>query len=204
MTYFSAANKRPHFRSTEGGQLITGRHIKVIGAGNPVRLRSVSGIYDLLGALVTSLNMRALGPPVIYEVEENISRINCEPFEDEGGVTGVVILSTSHCAIHTWPLTSKFVLDVFSCRKFDPAIVARLVSEAFETWRLRVSDLSQALTLPDDPEPVRDLDVNLNLASAMNGNAAHRAAPGSKSGRGARAKKARGEPRLAPHPAGDT
>ncbi|WP_423867062.1 S-adenosylmethionine decarboxylase [Bradyrhizobium sp.] len=184
--------------------MITGRHIKVIGAGNPVRLRSVSGIYDLLGALVTSLNMRALGPPVIYEVEENISRINCEPFEDEGGVTGVVILSTSHCAIHTWPLTSKFVLDVFSCRKFDPAIVARLVSEAFETWRLRVSDLSQALTLPDDPEPVRDLDVNLNLASAMNGNAAHRATPGSKSGRGARAKKARGEPRLAPHPAGDS
>jgi hypothetical protein len=188
--------------------LITGRHIKVIGAGNPVRLRSVSGIFDLLCALVTSLNMRALGPPVIYEVEENISRINCEPFEDEGGVTGVVILSTSHCAIHTWPLTSKFVLDVFSCRKFDPAIVARLVSQAFETSRLRVSDLSQALTLPDDPEPVRDLDVNLNpdlnLASTMSGNATRPAAARSKPARGARTKKARGEPLLAPHHPSDS
>jgi S-adenosylmethionine/arginine decarboxylase-like enzyme len=188
--------------------VISGRHIKVIGAGNPDRLRSVSGIFDLLSALVTSLNMRALGPPVIYEVEENISRINCEPFEDEGGVTGVVILSTSHCAIHTWPLTSRFVLDVFSCRKFDPAIVARLVSEAFETRKLRVSDLSQALTLPEDTEPVRDLDLNLgadlNLAPAMHGNATHPAARRSKPARGARAKKARGESQLAPHHPGDS
>jgi S-adenosylmethionine decarboxylase len=133
--------------------LIGGRHIKVIGIGDPERLRSVPEIRGLLAGLVTALDMRALGPPHIYEVEENLRRIDCEPFEDEGGVTGVVVLSTSHCAVHTWPLRSRFVLDVFSCRNFDPSIVAGLVSATFATTLLRVSDLSEALTLEEGSWP---------------------------------------------------
>ena len=134
--------------------MIGGRHIKVIGIGDPERLRSVSDIRDLLASLVAALDMRALGPPHIYEVEENLRRIECEPFEDEGGVTGVVVLSTSHCAVHTWPLRARFVLDVFSCRNFDPSIVARLVRATFATTRLRISDLSEALTLEEGSEPL--------------------------------------------------
>ena len=42
-------------------------------------------------------------------------------FGDEGGVTGICVLSTSHCSIHTWPLRPFFVMDVYSCRDFDPA-----------------------------------------------------------------------------------
>jgi hypothetical protein len=139
--------------------LIIGRHIKAIGIGDPGRLRCASDIRGLLGDLVAALEMRSLGPPHIYEVEENIRLLDCEPFADEGGVTGIVVLSTSHCAIHTWPLRSQFVLDVFSCRKFDPAIVATLVRKTFETKWLRVSDLSQALNLEDGSDPVRTLDT---------------------------------------------
>jgi hypothetical protein len=139
--------------------LIDGRHIKAIGIGDPRRLRCASDIRGLLDDLVVALEMRSLGPPHIYEVEENIRLMNCEPFEDEGGVTGFVVLSTSHCAIHTWPLRSKFVLDVFSCRKFDPSIVAELVSRTFETRWLRVSDLSQALSPEAGSDPVRTLNA---------------------------------------------
>jgi len=142
--------------------LIDGRHIKAIGIGDPRRLRSASDIRGLLGDLVAALEMRSLAPPQIYEVEENIRLMNCEPFEDEGGVTGFVVLSTSHCAIHTWPLRSKFVLDVFSCRKFDPSIVAELVRKTFKTEWLRVSDLSQALNQEDGSDPVRTLHAASN------------------------------------------
>jgi len=141
--------------------VILGRHIKAVGIGDPDRLRSTSGIKGLLDDLVEALNMRSLGSPHIYEVEENIRRMNCEPFEDEGGVTGIVVLSTSHCAIHTWPLQSQFVLDVFSCRKFDPSVVVDLVSRAFMTKSLRTTDLSHSLDLETAAEPVQAVDATV-------------------------------------------
>ncbi|MGY3133947.1 S-adenosylmethionine/arginine decarboxylase-like enzyme [Bradyrhizobium sp. USDA 4501] len=134
--------------------MILGRHIKAVGIGDPDRLRSMSGIKGLLDDLVEALNMRALGSPHIYEVEEDIRRMNCEPFKDEGGVTGIVVLSTSHCAIHTWPLQSQFVLDVFSCRKFNPSVVVDLVSRAFVTKSLRTTDLSHSLDLEAEAQPM--------------------------------------------------
>ena len=35
--------------------------------------------------------------------------------EDEGGVTGTVLLAESHLAIHTWPELSAVTLDVYVC-----------------------------------------------------------------------------------------
>jgi S-adenosylmethionine decarboxylase len=68
------------------------------------------------------------------------------------------VLSTSHFAIHTWPLRSFFVMDVYSCRDFDDQVVRDLVKERFATYKLRVSDLTFALS-PDfeadeDVQPV--------------------------------------------------
>jgi S-adenosylmethionine decarboxylase len=180
--------------------LIGGRHIKVIGIGDPERLRSVPDIRGLLAALVAALGMRPLGPPHLYEVEENLRRIDCEPFEDEGGVTGVMVLSTSHCAVHTWPLRARFVLDVFSCRNFDPSIVGRLVRETFATTRLRISDLSHALTLDDGSSPVRTPAV----ASTANGASMNGAVRTAKRSRGSRSGPALAAPTPARPQRGDS
>lgn len=125
-----------------------GRHIKIIGLGNADLLRDVERIKTLLVSMVDLLGMRCLGQPHMYEVEEEISKLGVEPFEDEGGVTGVVVLSTSHCAIHTWPLRSYFVMDVFSCRDFDSALVEPMLKNFLHTTRLKMTDLTYAL-IPD-------------------------------------------------------
>lgn len=125
--------------------MVHGRHIKVLGMGSKDALRSVDGVRSFLVDMVEALGMRCLGEPHTYEVEEEIEKLNVEPFEDEGGVTGVVVLSTSHCAIHTWPLRSFFVMDVYSCRDFDDRVVRQMVEERFATYKLRVTDLSFAL-----------------------------------------------------------
>jgi S-adenosylmethionine decarboxylase len=135
-----------------------GRHIKVLGLGSPDKLRSVEGVGRFLTDLIEALGMRPLGETHMYEVAEEIEKMGVEPFEDEGGVTGVCVLSTSHCAIHTWPLRSFFVMDVYSCRDFDDQVVRDLVKERFATYKLRVSDLTFALS-PDfeadeDVQPV--------------------------------------------------
>lgn len=132
-----------------------GRHVKVLGLGSPEKLRSVEGVKQFLLDLVHALDMRCLGAPHTYEVEEEIEKLGVEPFEDEGGVTGIVVLSTSHCAIHTWPLRSFFVMDVYSCRDFDEAIVRDMAKERLGTYKLRLTDLTFAL------EPIFEDDATV-------------------------------------------
>ena len=131
-----------------------GRHIKVLGRGNGTALGSTAFVERFLEDLVSGLGMRQLGGVHLYEVVQEIEKMGVEPFEDEGGVTGVVVLSTSHCSIHTWPLRKlqpgreMFVLDVYSCRDFDPAVVEGLLMEMFDAHGLKITDLSQSLAYP--------------------------------------------------------
>ena len=122
-----------------------GRHIKILGKGQPDLMRSVDGVVAFLEELVSTLGMRCLDKPHTYEVEEEIHKLGAEPFEDEGGVTGVAVLSTSHCAIHTWPMRAYFVMDVYSCRDFDSGLVEAALKVHFGADRLKVSDLSYSL-----------------------------------------------------------
>ncbi len=122
-----------------------GRHIKVLGRGNPDLLGSGKVVSEVLKELVDLLGMRLLGQPHMYEVETEIAKLGVEPFEDEGGVTGVCVLSTSHCTIHTWPLRPFFVMDVYSCRDFDPRTVEKQLQTKLGAYDLQVTDVSDAL-----------------------------------------------------------
>lgn len=116
-----------------------GRHVKVLGRGNPELLGSGGRVELFLVDLVRQLGMRQLGQAHIYDVVQDIEKLGVEPFEDEGGVTGFIVLSTSHCSIHTWPLRARdrtremFVLDVYSCRYFEMSAVFELLSVHFES-----------------------------------------------------------------------
>lgn len=125
-----------------------GRHIKVLGVADPTRLGSVSCVRDFLESLVGKLGMRPMGAAHMYEVEVDLRKLGVEPFEDEGGVTGVIVLSTSHCSIHTWPARPFFVLDVYSCRDFEPEVVELALNDAFGEGMWRVRDLSFSLIWP--------------------------------------------------------
>jgi S-adenosylmethionine decarboxylase len=125
--------------------MANGRHIKVLGRGSAELLGRASTVEAMLRDLIGILGMRILGEPHMYEVETEIAKLGVEPFEDEGGVTGVCVLSTSHCAIHTWPLRPFFVMDVYSCRDFDPSHVQLHLEERLGAYDLQVTDVSLAL-----------------------------------------------------------
>lgn len=122
-----------------------GRHIKVLARGDEHLLGSAAIVESMLQDLVGKLGMRMLGDAHMYEVETEIAKLGVEPFEDEGGVTGVAVLSTSHCSIHTWPLRPFFVMDVYSCRDFDPSLVESLLAEKLGAYDIQVTDVSHAL-----------------------------------------------------------
>jgi len=136
-----------------------GRHIKVLGRGNPKLLGDAATVRTMLTELVGTLGMRMLGDAHMYEVETEIAKLGVEPFEDEGGVTGVCVLSTSHCSVHTWPLRPFFVMDVYSCRDFDTRAVEQHVMKTLGAYDLQVTDVSDALVYRLDekmPESYRD------------------------------------------------
>lgn len=131
-----------------------GSHIKVVGYADEKRLGSVANIRAFLVDLVGRLGMRPLGEPVMHDVELDLSKLNVEPFEDEGGITGVVVLSTSHCSIHTWPARKLYVLDVYSCRDFGALKVIDAIDSYLGQGAKRVTDVSDSL-VPPPPQLAR-------------------------------------------------
>lgn len=132
-----------------------GRHIKVLGRGTPSRMGDAKTVENMLVDLIDVLGMRILDKAHMYEVETEIAKLGVEPFEDEGGVTGVCVLSTSHCSIHTWPLRPFFVMDVYSCRDFDAAAVEKLLTERLGAYDIQVTDVSASLDYKFANSPVR-------------------------------------------------
>lgn len=128
-----------------------GRHIRVVGYGDPAKLGDVDNVERFLKGAVHAVGMRPLAAPQMHDVALDLAKMNVEPFEDEGGVTGVVVLSTSHCSIHTWPLRNYFVFDLYSCRDFNDNKVLRALSSSFGIMNYRVSDLTASLEPPPAP-----------------------------------------------------
>ena len=122
-----------------------GRHIKVLGRGSPSLLGDAQVVETMLVDLIDVLGMRLLDKAHMYEVETEIEKLGKEPFEDEGGVTGVCVLSTSHCSIHTWPLRPFFVMDVYSCRDFETDDVERFLGARLGAYDVQVTDVSHSL-----------------------------------------------------------
>lgn len=125
-----------------------GRQIKVLGKGVPAILGDKDRIQQMLVDLVNRVGMRPLDGPHMVDVECDIKKLGQEPFEDEGGITGVIVLSTSHIAIHTWPLRPFFSLDLYSCRSFRPEIVMDHIIDYLGGTDVVMRDLSDSLKYP--------------------------------------------------------
>jgi len=77
----------------------------------------LSSIVDRIASLsgMTILNL------IVSNVKEDLSKLNRTAFEDEGGISVLALISTSHIALHGWPNRRRFMLDVVSCKPFSTA-----------------------------------------------------------------------------------
>ena len=96
-----------------------GRHLIIDGtSSNPDVLNDEALLAELLNGIIELAGMDVLVPAKMVRVELDPNKTT-ETGGDDGGVTGVAILSTSHVSIHTWPLTNRFAFDLYSCRDFQ-------------------------------------------------------------------------------------
>lgn len=67
-------------------------------------LRSIGTLERLFGRIIDELQLRPVSLPIWHQ------------FPDEGGVTGVVLLSESHLSVHTFPETGFAAINLYCCR----------------------------------------------------------------------------------------
>ena len=84
------------------------------------RTLTIDEVKNIIDDLVDKLNMKYVktmptNPMVAYEPNENC------------GVTGVGIITTSHIIIHTWDDTKYFQADIYSCKDFNASQVINLL-----------------------------------------------------------------------------
>ena len=105
---------------------VYGPHLLLEGYGaNPISLQDSKLIYNFLDELPGLIGMTKIKQPDVVVFED----------EDKAGVTGIVMIVTSHISIHTYSLKRCFFLDVFSCKDFDSKIVVDKARETFDqTW----------------------------------------------------------------------
>ena len=60
------------------------------------------------------------------------------------GVTGVILLSESHIAIHSWPEYKYVAVDIFTCgRKTQPKKALEYIRRKFKARQIRVQEIKE-------------------------------------------------------------
>jgi len=71
------------------------------------------------------------------------------------GVSGVVVISESHLAIHTWPELGYAAVDVFTCgERVNPWDACNYVAEAFGAERVQAQEVKRGVIAAQDERMV--------------------------------------------------
>ncbi|MDO4541635.1 MAG: adenosylmethionine decarboxylase [Bacillota bacterium] len=66
------------------------------------------------------------------------------------GVSGVVVISESHLAIHTWPELGYAAVDVFTCGEtVDPWDACNYLEEMFAAQDVKAMEIKRGRNIPD-------------------------------------------------------
>lgn len=62
------------------------------------------------------------------------------------GISGVVVISESHLAIHTWPELGYAAVDVFTCGdRVDPWEACKFIAAQFKSSQMSTKEVSRGL-----------------------------------------------------------
>jgi S-adenosylmethionine decarboxylase len=117
-------------------------HLMVDGYGIDVEyLADEALILRFLAEIPVRMGMQVVYGPIVAQID-TVS----DPFD--AGLSGFVIIATSHVSIHAWPGYGMVNIDGFSCNAFDENAFCLYVSETFHTFDLERGSHRRALRSP--------------------------------------------------------
>ena len=107
--------------------IVKHKHL-IIRAETKITPRDPKWLHSWLVKLVSYIKMYICQGPITAYVDVPGNR----------GLTGVVIIETSHIAIHCWDETDPGLvqMDIYSCADFEPQDIFDLMEETFEPVKL--------------------------------------------------------------------
>lgn len=107
---------------------------------NPKKLHDIELIFRFLDTLPERIGMEKIGPP----------QMTCFDAEENKGITGIVMIVTSHISIHTYSNRNCFFMDVFSCKPFDTKVLKEYIEKFFEVTHMEVQEVTRGRFFPKD------------------------------------------------------
>lgn len=132
--------------------VIDGVHLVLDGKSKDVSLFSKDNIEKLLVELVDVMEMTIIFGPMVEEVPVDPAKLTGDVFKDEGGVSGLCLVNTSHVALHCWPMRNFVMFDASSCKRFDPYKVVSILRERLGLSAVRAKAFvrNQSLDKPNE------------------------------------------------------
>ena len=96
---------------------------------DPSPLRSRAALSRLFARIVDELGLHPVGEPIWHA------------FPGQGGITGVLLLSESHLACHTFPERGFAAFDLYCCRPSQEWPWAERLADALGAAEVRVRSL---------------------------------------------------------------
>ncbi len=112
---------------------------------------------DLYGVIPSLLSDEALLRSFLEELPEVIGMQKASPvFLEEistsnpldDGLSGFVIIATSHVSLHAWPPYNMINIDIFSCEPFHTGTVIDVVTQRFHSQDIETHVIERATRSP--------------------------------------------------------
>lgn len=115
-----------------------GPHLTIDAYGcSKERLADLDLVYDFLDRLPGIIGMEKITKPYVFKHK-------AAP-DPDWGITGVVIIATSHCSFHSYPQLGVVFVDVFSCRNFDTAKARDFFEDTFKAQKMDVHEVKRGI-----------------------------------------------------------
>ena len=114
-------------------------------------------MIDLYGCSPSLLTNEALLHQVLDEYPEHIGMEKVSPvfLQDvqtssplDEGMSGFVIIATSHVSLHAWPHYGMVNIDIFSCEQFNTETAAHVAMQMFQTQDIELHEVERAQRSP--------------------------------------------------------
>src|SRR5574343_1046702 len=120
----------------------------MVGRGGDYFLIDENRMFDFLKEVVSAAGMKILGGPVIYR--GNI---------DLPGITGSVIIETSHINIHTFSRTGDIRFDLYSCVSFSKEEILKIFGRYYPSEVVDIQTPQRMPILTSDYSARREPDA---------------------------------------------
>ncbi len=97
-------------------------------------------LHDVLNEYPDRIGMEKVSPVFLKDIQTN------NLLDD--GMSGFIIIATSHISLHAWPCYGMVNIDVFSCEAFSTEEVVHFALEMFQTKDVEVHTIERATRSP--------------------------------------------------------